>query len=152
MIIAIQLFGGALFCANYFLLGATVGGMLNVIGTLRAIVYLFKDRLKTDHIGWLIAFVFSYITVYILNFAVFGKEPTLYNLIIEVLPVIGMTAMNIGYRLKRAADVRRCALFSSPCWLTYNIAAGSWGAIASEILTFSSIIIGILRHDRKNKN
>ena len=80
-IIAIQLFGGALFCANYFLLGATVGGMLNVIGTLRAIVYLFKDRLKTDHIGWLIAFVFSYITVYILNFAVFGKEPTLYNLI-----------------------------------------------------------------------
>lgn len=151
-IIALQLFGGALFSVNYFMLGATVGGMLNIIGTLRAIVYLFKEKLKADRIGFLIAFVISYIAIYVLNFAVFGKEATPFNLIIEILPVIGMTALNIGYRLKRAADVRRCAIISSPCWLTYNIVAGSWGAIASEILTFSSIIIGILRHDRKKQD
>lgn len=150
-IIAMQLFGGAFFTVNYFMLGATVGGMLNVIGTIRAIVYLFKEKLKTDRIGFLIGFVISYVAVYVLNFVVFGKELTPFNLIIEILPVIGMTALNIGFRLKKASDLRRCALISSPCWLTYNIVSGSWGAIASEILTFSSIIIGMLRHDRKKE-
>ena len=60
---------------------------------------------KTDSIYWLIGFVVTYIAVYILNFTVFGKEPTAYNLIIEVLPVIGMVALNIGFRLKKAADI-----------------------------------------------
>lgn len=151
-IIALQLFGAALFSANYFMLGATVGGLLNLIGAIRAIVFLFKEKLKADNLVWFIAFVSSYIAIYVLNFAVFGKEVTLFNLIIEVLPVIGMTALNIGFRLKRAADVRKCALVSSPSWLIYNIAAGSWGAIACEIFTLFSIIIGILRHDRKNNN
>jgi hypothetical protein len=89
-----------------------------------------------------------YITVYILNFTVFGKTPTLYHLVIEILPVIGMTAISIGFRLSNASDVRRCGLISSPAWLIYNIASGSWGAIACEVMTLLSVIIGMIRHDR----
>ena len=44
-VIAMQLCGGALFAINYLLLGAAVGGLLNVIATVRAIVFLFKDKL-----------------------------------------------------------------------------------------------------------
>lgn len=148
-IIAIQFFGGALFAANYFMLGAMVGGMLNVIGTIRAIVYLFKEKIKNHRIGFLIGFIVSYIIIYVLSFVAFGKEATAFNLIVEILPVIGMTALNIGFSLKNASDVRRYALISSPCWLIYNIVTGSWGAIACEILTLSSIVIGIFRHDKQ---
>ncbi len=148
-VIALQLIGGALFAVNFLMLGAIVGGLLNIIATLRAVVFLFKDKLKADSIPWFIFFVSTYITVYILNFTLFGKEPTLFNLIIEILPVIGMTALNIGFRLKNASDVRKCGLICSPAWLIYNIAAGSYGAIICESITLVSIFVGMLRHDRK---
>ena len=90
--------------------------------------------------------------VYVLNFTLFGQTPTPRNLIIEILPVIGMTALNIGYRLKDASGVRRCGLVASPSWLIYNIASGSWGAIACEVMTLVSIVIGMLRHDKTRRN
>ena len=147
-VIALQLVGGALFAVNFLMLGATVGGILNIIGTIRAIVFLLKDKLKTDRLVWLIGFLISYIAVYILNFTVFGKEPSPYNLLIELLPVVGMTALSIGFRMKDAAGIRKCGLVSSPAWLVYNIAAGSWGAIICESITLVSIFIGMLRHDK----
>lgn len=150
VVIALQLIGGALFAANYLLLGATIGGILNLIAVVRAVVFLFKDKLKADRLIWFLPFLASYITVYILNFTVLGVEPTAFNFIIELLPVVGMTALNIGFRLKKAADVRKCGLVSSPAWLIYNIVAGSWGAIICEVLTLISIFIGMARHDKKD--
>ena len=151
-IIAMQLCGGALFSVNFLLLGATVGGVLNIIATVRAVIFLFKEKLKADRLPWFFGFLFLYIAVYVLNFTLWGKEPTAFNLTIEMLPVIGMTALSIGFRLKKASDVRRCGLVSSPAWLIYNIAAGSWGAIACEVMTLISIVIGMLRHDKASQN
>ncbi len=148
-VIALQLFGGALFSINYLLLGAVVGGILNILATVRAIVYLFKEKLKADRLPWFVGFVLSYVTVYVLNFTLFGTELTPFNLAIELLPVIGMVALNVGFRLKDAAAVRKCGLVSSPAWLIYNVIVGSWGAIICEILTLISIFLGMLRHDKK---
>lgn len=150
MIILLQLFGGILFAVNFLLLGATVGGILNIIAAFRAIVYLYKDKFRADKIIWLVMFSLSYITVYVLNFTLLGKEPNLFNLVIEFLPIIGMLAINIGFMLKKASDVRKCALVGSPAWLIYNISAGSIGAIICEAFSLVSIFVGILRHDRKS--
>ena len=150
-VIILQLIGATLFAVNFLMLGATVGGILNAIGVVRAIVFLYKEKLKADRMPWFVAFIASYITVYILNFTAFGKEPTAFNLAIEILPVVGMVALNIGYRLKDASGVRKCGLVSSPSWLIYNFVSGSWGAIICEILTLISIIVGMFRHD-KSKN
>jgi len=147
-VILLQLFGGTLFAVNYLMLGATVGGVLNIIGAVRAIVFLFKDRLKTDRLPWLIGFVASYLVIYVLNFMVFGKEVNARNLIIEILPVIGMVSLTIGYRLKKAGDVRKFGLISSPAWLTYNIIVGSWGATLCKVITLGSILLGMFRYDR----
>ena len=151
-LIVFQFFGALLFAVNYLLLGAVVGGILNLLGVVRALVFLFKDKLKADRLPWLIGFIATYVTVYILNFAVFGKEITVFNLLVECLPVIGMIALNIGFRLKDAAAVRKCGLVSSPSWLVYNIVVFSWGAILCEVLTLCSIIIGMLRHDKKSRS
>ena len=43
-VIALQLVGGALFAVNFLMLGAYVGGLLNIIATIRAIIFLFKDN------------------------------------------------------------------------------------------------------------
>ena len=148
-VIAFQLAGGAFFAVNFLLLDATVGAILNMIAVIRAIVFLFKDKLRATHPAWFIGFCLSYIAVYVLTFTVLRKEPTPLNLIIELLPVIGMIALNIGFTRKTAAAVRRYGLVSSPAWLIYNISAGSWGAILCESITLVSIGIGMLRHDKK---
>ena len=148
-VITLQLFGGLLFAVNFWMIGAKVGGILNVIAVIRALIFLFKDKLKADSVFWLIGFILSYIVVYILTFTTFGTELTPWTLIRELLPVIGMTALSVGFRLKDAANIRKCGLVSSPAWLLYNIAVGSWGAIICETLTLISIFVGMFRHDKK---
>lgn len=148
-VITLQLFGSLLFSVNFLMLGATVGGILNILSAVRAVIFIFKDKFKAESISWLIAFAASYILIYVLNFTAFGKEPTTFNLLIEILPVIGMLALNIGFRLKDSSSIRKFGLISSPAWLIYNIAAGSWGAIICELITLISIFVGMFRHDKK---
>ena len=147
--IAFQLGGSTLFAINYLMLGAVVGGILNAVGIVRALVFLNREKLKATHPAWLAGFITVYLLSYGLTFTVFGKEPTLFNLIIEFLPVVGMTAPTISFRLSDAKSIRRFGLISSPSWLVYNIVSFSVGAIICEVLSLGSIFIGMFRHDRK---
>ena len=149
--IIFQFFGTTLFTVNFLMLGAMVGGLLNLVGAVRAIIFINKEKLRADHIAWQIGFVIVYFASYILTFTVFGKEPTVFNFIIEFLPLIGMIATTISYRFTDAKAIRRFGLISSPAWLVYNIANMAVGAILCEVLSLGSIIIGIIRLDRKNK-
>ena len=74
--IIFQLFGTTLFTVNFLMLGAMVGGLLNLVGAVRAIIFINKEKLRADHIAWQIGFVAVYFASYILTFTVFGKEPT----------------------------------------------------------------------------
>lgn len=148
-IIFFQLCGTALFAANYLMLGAFVGGLLNLIGTFRSVVFLNRERLHADHPLWLIGFSITYIASYVLTFTVLGTEPTAKNLVIEMLPVIAMIASTVSYRLHSAMLVRILCLASSPCWLTYNIIAKAIGAILCEIISEISMVVGLFRYDIK---
>ena len=147
--IGFQLVGGALFAVNFFMLGATVGGILNAVAFVRAIIFLNKEKLRADRPGWLVGFTAVYLASYVLTFTVFGKAPTAVNLIIEFLPVIGMISTTLGFRMTDAKAIRRFGLISSPCWLIYNIANMSIGAICCEVLSLGSILIGMARLDRE---
>ena len=148
-LIICQLLGGALFSVSFFLLGATIGALLNLVATIRAIIFLFPKKLNTSHPAWLAAFFICYISFYVLNFTLFGAETTPISFAIEVLPVIGMTALSIGFMLQDSSKIRLLGLISSPAWLIYNVYHFSLGAIICETLSLASIFIGMLRHDRK---
>lgn len=150
-LVACQLLGATLFAINYFLLGAVIGGILNVLAIIRAIIFLFEKKLKATHPAWLIGFIFCYVTFYVLSFTVFKTKPTPINFIMELLPVVGMTALSIGFMLNDSKKVRQLGLISSPAWLIYNIFHFSIGAIICEVISLLSIFIGMLRHDRKSK-
>ncbi|MBQ7761348.1 MAG: YgjV family protein [Clostridia bacterium] len=146
-----QFFAAISFSLNYFLLGAVVGGMLNLVGALRSVVFFFKEKTKANSIAWLIFFILAFAVSYPLTFLVFGTEAIARNFIIELLPVLAMIIATISLRLGSAKAVRLLGLFSSPMWLVYNCFSGSFGAIASEILNLISIIVGIVRFDIKRK-
>lgn len=148
-IIVMQFFGAALFTVNMFMIGAIVGGFLNAVGAVRAIIYSNKQKFRADRFIWVIGFGVLYFVSYALTFLVFDKEPTTLNLIVEFLPIIGMFATGIGFYLKEARSVRRAGLVSSPSWLVYNIFNFAIGGIICEILALVSIITAMRRLDRK---
>lgn len=150
-LIICQLAGGILFSISFFLLGATVGGLLNLVAAVRAVIFIFADKLNASHPAWLGGFVALYIAFYILSFTAFGTEPTAINFVMEILPVIGMTALSVGFMLKDSGKMRIVGLISSPAWLIYNIYYFSVGAIICEAISLVSIFIGMYRHDRRER-
>lgn len=151
-LIFMQLFGSLLFTFNYIMLGAIVGGLMNGIAVIRAIVFLYKDRWHINEKLLVGAFIAAFVLSYVLAFTVFGVEPRLKNFIIEILPVIGMSAVTVSFNMKNATAVRIIGItLSSPGWLVYNICSGSIGAILCEVFSLCSLAIGIIRHDIKRK-
>lgn len=148
-VIAFQLVGATMFTASYLLLGAYVGALLNCIAIIRAVVYMNKQKFKAEKAAWLVAFTASYFLCYALTFTVFNKEFNLLNGIVEFLPIIGMVATTVSFKLKDAAAVRKLGLISVPSWFTYNIFNFSIGGLICEIFCCCSILIGMYRHDRK---
>jgi len=148
-IIAFQLFGSLFFGISYFMLGAYIGAVLNVVGVVRALLFLKRDKFHTDNIPWLILFCSLYLTSYVLNFTVFGKQPTFGNLVIECLPVVGMVSTHLAYRYNSAKIIRRFGLVSGCAWLIFNIASVAIGAILCEVFSVISIFIAMVRFDRR---
>ena len=148
-VIGFQLVGTFLFSVNFALLGAPVGAILNAVAVVRAVVFLNKEKLHAEHPLWLVGFSAVYLASYAATFTLLNKESTPLNLLIELLPVIGMVATTISFRFEDAKMIRRYGLISSPCWLIYNIASFSLGAIICEVISLGSIILGIYRFDRR---
>ncbi len=152
MIILWQLIGSALFSANYFMLGALMGGVLNVIAIVRAFVYMNKDKFKLPIKYVNLIFIATYLISYLLVFTVFGKNPTHLNLAVEVLPIIAMCTVTLGFGSKSARTVRICGLVNSPCWLIYNSVNFALGGIICEILSIISVVSSYIRNDLKKEN
>ena len=150
-VIVCQLFGGLLFSTSFFMLGSVTGGLLNAVAVLRAVVYRFEEKFHAKHIGWLIFFIALFVGSYVMTFTVFDTAFKFPHIVIELLPVVGMTASTISFRLQNAKAIRRYGLICSPSWLIYNIIGGAIGATICEILSLCSIFIGMWRHDFKKK-
>lgn len=148
-VITFQFFGSVLFALNYLLMGALVGMCMNIVGIMRAVVYGNREKFRADRLFWLVFFTSLYVLSYILSFTVFGMDFTVKNAVIELLPVIGMTATTISFRLQNAATIRKFGFISSPCWLTYNIVNVAIGGAVCEIFSLCSIVIGLFRYDLK---
>ncbi len=150
-IITMQLFGTMLFSVSFLMLGAYTGGLLNFLGMVRSVVFLSGEKVKAKHPLWLVGFEAAYVASFVLTFAVFGKEPTAANIILEFLPLVGMTATTISFRMSEGKHIRALGLVSSPSWLVYNIFNRAVGGSICEIVSLASIIVGMLRYDVKRK-
>ncbi len=148
-ILTFQLLGSALFVVNFFMLGAFSGAILNLVAIIRALIFIYEDKVRGDHPVWTIGLTTVYVLSYVSVFTIFGKEPSIKNLILEVLPVIAMTVTTIAFRHKEDKILRRVAFISSPLWLTYNTIFFSLGGIIGETLNLTSAIVGTIRLDRK---
>lgn len=148
-IVFMQLIGSTFFGISYIMIGAYVGGLLNVVSMIRAVAYWQRERFRAEKIYWVYGVGVASLCVYALSFAVFGTEPSVKNLIIELLPAIAMVLSTVGFYLGSARAVRFIGITASPLWLVYNLFNFNIGGIIAECIALVSIIIGILRYDLK---
>ena len=139
--------GSALFAVNMFMLGAIMGGIMNVLGVVRSIAYMKKDSLPFPVKVLNGMFIGAYMVSYVLSFTLIGTEPTARNLILELLPVIGMSVMTLAFSGNNSRIIRRAGLINSPSWLVYNIFNMAIGGILCEMFGIASIISSIIRFD-----
>lgn len=151
-LILCQLAGAALFGIHYLLLGAFAGFLLNIIAVARALIFCKENIPK--RVGDILVYILHCLCMiaYVLTFAVFGTEPTPVNLVLELLPVIGMFSLSTSFNMTGAKEIRLLGIVSSIGWLIYNIAHFSIGGTACEAICLASIVIGILRYDTKKKS
>lgn len=148
-VLTANLISVTLFSVNMLMLHAIMGVLLNVIAIVRAIVYLAVDKIKIPPRLLQGIFISSYFLAYLLAFTVFGTEPSVKNLIVELLPVIGMTALTFGFAGKSAKEIRLYSFINSPCWLVYNIFSLSIGGFLCEVFSIISNTYAFFRYDLK---
>lgn len=148
-IVLMQAAGALLFVANFGLLGQYAGALLNVVGCVRAILLMKKEKWHTDNNLWLAILGAAYIACYVLTFAVFGEVFNLRNAVVQCLPVLGMFCSHLAFRSEEASQVRKIFLASSACWIIYNAIGFSIGGILCEAFNIVSIFVAMLRLDRK---
>ncbi len=153
-ILICQFVGSALFSVNMFMLGAVTGGIMNILGIARALVYMKKERIRIPI--WIVnlAFISTYLIFYVLVFTLFGLEPSTKNLIFEFFPIIAMSSMTLAFSGNSARTIRLTGLINSPCWLVYNCVNLAIGGILCEAFGLVSIITSLIRIDiigEKNK-
>lgn len=151
-VILTQLFSTAVFTLHYFLLGflrgtVLIGFFMNILGVVRSLVYYKHQFFKADKIVWIFAFFASYVLAYSSVFLSFGMKPTLLNLLIEALPILGMTLSTVSFRMKNAFLIRILCLAGNPLWLAYNLIRGSIGGTVCEIFSIISIVSALIRLD-----
>ena len=148
--------GAAFFFVNFLLLGIAagtvlIGAIMNLLGILRAVVFSNKEKFHAEKPIWLIGFIAAYLVSYLLVFTVFGTSLNAKNIIVEILPVIGMTSSTIAFFSKEAKQTRRLGFITSPSWLIYDAITRSIGGVITETLSLISITLGIIKHDLKKK-
>ncbi len=146
-----QMIGCALFAVSMFMLGGITGGLLNVVGIVRAAVFIALERTKLSKMPFNILFFVLYWVSYVLTFTVFKMEPIAKNFIVELFPVFAMTAQAVGFSMKKAKHIRLCGFVSSPCFMTYNIFTRSIGGMICESFSLVSIVVGLIKYDLKKK-
>ena len=122
-------------CINYFLLGATSGFVLNVVGLARNICCIFvKEKSKGSYIvGGVFALVMCILGVF--------SWQGIHSLLI----IVGLAINTVFMALGNPQRLRQSILLTSTLILLYNVIEFTLGGIVNELLAISSSVVGIIR-------
>lgn len=140
-IVFVQFLANVSFTIHFYLIGAYTGSILNGIAIIRSFVYCFKDKKWASSNIWIVIFSLAFVVA-----GIYTWEGPL-----SILPIVAMVLSSISFGIKNPKLVRRIYFPCSPMWLIYNIAGHSIGGVLTESFAMISIIIGMLRFDRKKK-
>lgn len=155
-IIFFKTLGSLLFVIQYFLLGAYTGMVMDLVGSVRNVI--FSLNVKNKRSNKVPVIIFSCITAIagILTIAFTWdvskirwtddlQFATVLMIVISILSIIAKLISTIAYSIGDPHKMRLLNLPSSGCWLVYNFVAFTLAGTLNEIMTLSSVLIAEFR-------
>ena len=123
----------------YICLSAYSGAAIAVIGMIRELVFINREKKWAKHPIWLVFFlVLSFVSAIIT-----------WKNIYSILPCIASAISVVSFWIGNPKLSRKLSYPISACMLTYNITSVAIIGVINEIFTVISSIIGTIRLDRK---
>ena len=137
-IVFLQFFSGIFFSLHYLMLGAATGGIINIIGVIRAAVFYFKGRYKwSSSVLWPILFSASGFVI-----AAFT-----YTSLLSLLPAVAFTCTAIALWTQNPRFSRLFFFGSSIFFIIYNFASTSYSGVVTEAIAICSLLVATIRFD-----
>ena len=140
-LVVAQTIGVLCFCTHYFLIGAYSGAALNLICSVRNILYYL--RTKNNKNGPLLPIILAVILIIVSAFFWDGYH--------SLFIIIGLTVNTLALGFLNTQNFRKSIFISCPLVLIYNIFEFSLGGIINESLSIVSAFIGIIRYIKVKK-
>ena len=135
-----------LYIVQYLMLGAFAGASLDVLGTISSLLSAKRDTpFLKKHLTAVI------ISLNLLMIGVGGTIAVINESPIDIFSLLGVLLHTGAFWMRDEKIIRRISLMGSPCWLIYNLSSCAYGSAIGDILSISSIIIAMIRLDRKKK-
>lgn len=133
--IKLHIVAATLYAIHFFMLGAFTGSIMNLLGGTRNFLF-YKIKQRT----WLLpgVFMLAYVIACMLT----------WEGLVSLLPMFGMIAGTLAFWQQEAKMVRYFALISFPLWFAYSYIVGSYPGMITEVILFTSNLIGMYRFDR----
>jgi len=136
-IIMFKLCSEFLFALQYFLLGAYTGMAMDLLSSVRNLIY--KRKADQNQSAFRYIFIFSFVAI--------TAGIATWSSIYSIIPIICKLFSTTAYGIKDPRKVRLLTLPSCLGWLLYNLLYHSAAGAVSEILTLFSILVAIKRFD-----
>ncbi len=129
------------FCIHYYLIGATSGLMLNLLGIARNLAYYHKDKPLFSGKKCPIFFAVVMGVVGLLSWQGYYSA----------FVVLGLVVNTVCLSFTNPQNIRKSILVTSPMVLIYDAFVLSIGGMIYESVVIVSSIIGILRYRKEQK-
>ena len=119
-----------------------------ILGILALVCNIFCYQMKSPK--KLLFWQITASVMWIMNLGIKGAVVILtYTGIPDALALIGTLCTIYSFSAGDTAKTRLFTLPSPPCWFVYHLMQKNLGGVLNEVFVFSSIIVDMLRLDRK---
>ncbi len=155
--------GSMTFVLQYILLGAWVGVIMDLIGSIRNVIFTLNVKNNKSNKFWIV--FFSFITVlagvttiiltwdksigYAQNWSTNQNTVLIIAVSISIISIIAKLLTTIAYGFKNPHVIRMVNLPSNACWVIYNAVAFSIAGVINDLMCLISIIIAEIRFKKK---
>lgn len=137
-LVFLQFFSGIFFSVHFIMLGAYTGGVINIIGVIRAAIYYYKGKYPWSSVVlWPVLFSLSSFII-----AIFTWQSLL-----SILPALAFTCTSIALWTQKTRLTRIFCLCSSALFIVYNFASASYSGVLTEAIAICSLVIAVVRFD-----
>ena len=141
-IVLFALISRVLYVAQYVLLGAYAGAVLDVLSAISITLCERRDKGFVQRHSRAV-FVAS-------NVAIIAAGLTLVFTVdgpLGLLPMMGVLLQTDALWLKKERNIRLVSIAGSPFWFSYNLTVKAYGSVVGDVLCFVSLLVSLIRYD-----